>query len=233
MAAESSTSPGTRRCSAATSSRRRCGDRARRAALRRDGLRRLPLARRPLQVPPDGDLRGQGSTGSATGTARSSTTGAPILGSWYQVPVLYAWPRPGRVRRDASSSRRRPRRSASDRTAKLEPRRSAQRAVARRMSAVTAHSRASTTTAVTLAGAPAALRWAQADAHPPALADASGRCRGKRVSSSPGCGQPRTAARLRRGSAGRRRTAPRSGSLKRTRDDRVEARRRAATGAAC
>ena len=49
------------------------------------------VARRPVQVPADGDLRGQARTSTATGTARSSRSGARTTPSWYQVPVLYVW----------------------------------------------------------------------------------------------------------------------------------------------
>ena len=64
----SSTSPGTRRASAPTASRRRCRDRAGGAALRRDRVRGPPLARRPLHVHAVLRLRRASWTGSATGT---------------------------------------------------------------------------------------------------------------------------------------------------------------------
>ena len=66
-------------------------DRAARAALRRDRLPRLPQPRRPVQVHADAPRSRTSSTSSATGTARSSATGARDYSSWYQVPILYTW----------------------------------------------------------------------------------------------------------------------------------------------
>ena len=120
MARSRAASPGTRRCSGATSSRRRWSEIAP-VALRYGATdyARLPQPRRPLQVPADRHVRGQARTSSATGTGPSSVVWRADYSSWYQVPVLYTWNDLGRRRQRPSSSSARQTHAAPNGDARL------------------------------------------------------------------------------------------------------------------